>query len=735
MSILVPDAPRRAEDPRGTARAWIGAPFPLGPHWDGAGVNFALLSEHATAVEVCLFARPDDPYETERIPLPERTGHVWHGYIPELGPGQVYGYRVYGPYRPELGLRFNPAKLLIDPYARAIHGQLDFSGPIYGYDPGSGSRGDDHERSPLDDAPSMPRCVIIDPTFDWEDDAPPRIPWGETVIYETHVKGFSRLFPEVLQELRGTYLGLAQPPTIEYLGNLGVTAVELLPVHHWLDEVSVVARGLTNYWGYNSIGFFAPDARFAVGGSLGQQVTEFKQMVKTLHTAGIEVILDVVYNHTAEGNHLGPTLSFRGIDNPVYYRLVQDDPRLYVDVTGTGNTVNVRNPNTLRMVMDSLRYWVQEMHVDGFRFDLAPALAREAFDVDREGSFFDAIHQDSVLAEVKLIAEPWDIGENGYHVGRFPTGWSEWNGKYRDGARHFWRGDDGWVADMGYRLTGSSDLYKADGRQPFASINFVTAHDGFTLRDLVSYDYKHNWANGEKNRDGSDDNVSCNYGQEGPTPDPEILDVRSRQQRNFLATLFLSQGTPMLLGGDEIGRTQRGNNNAYCQDNDLSWYHWSFSARDDDLHAFVRRLIRIRAEQPVLRRRHFLYGSRLRAIGAKDITWLHPGGREMTASDWHDPSLHALGLVLHGNAIDELGPHGETINGDTLAMLLNAGKTEVQFDLTQHADHALAGWETLVDTMHPPDNEGTVYRAGTVVAVPDRTLMLLREIPPATRPD
>ncbi|MCD6032088.1 MAG: glycogen debranching enzyme GlgX [Thermomicrobiales bacterium] len=732
MSILAPESTSRAEGPRGRARAWIGAPFPLGAHWDGAGVNFALLSEHATAVEVCLFARPDDPYEAERIALPERTGHVWHGYLPDQEPGLVYGYRVYGPYRPDLGLRFNPAKLLIDPCARAIHGRLDFSGPIHGYDPGAGPRVDDHRRSPRDDAPSVPRCVVVDPAFEWGGDVPLRVPWAETVIYETHVKGFSRLFAEVLPELRGAYLGLAHPAAIAYLRDLGVTAVELLPVHHRLDEASVVARGLTNYWGYNSIGFFAPDARFAVGGSLGQQVVEFKQMVKTLHAAGIEVILDVVYNHTAEGNHLGPTLSFRGIDNPVYYRLVQDNPRLYVDVTGTGNTLNVRNPNTLRMVMDSLRYWVTEMHVDGFRFDLAPALAREAFDVDREGSFFDAIHQDPVLAGVKLIAEPWDIGENGYYVGRFPTGWSEWNGKYRDGARHFWRGDEGWIADMGYRLTGSSDLYKADGRQPYASINFVTAHDGFTLRDLVSYDHKHNWANGEENRDGSDDNISRNYGHEGPTTDPGILAVRARQQRNFLATLFLSQGTPMLLGGDEIGRTQRGNNNAYCQDNDLSWYHWSAPGWDDDLHAFVRRLIRIRAEQPVVRRRRFLHGSRLRAIGAKDITWLPPGGGEMTAADWHDQHLRALGLVLHGNAIEEPGPHGETVAGDTLAILLNAGQTEVEFDLTNHADHAPAGWETLVDTWHPPDNGGLVYRDPARVAVPDRTLILLRELPPAT---
>jgi isoamylase len=728
MSIAAPESTLQAEDPRGSARAWLGAPFPLGAHWDGAGVNFALLSEHATAVEVCLFARPDDPYETERIALPERTGHVWHGYVPELGPGQVYGYRVYGPYRPEVGLRFNPAKLLLDPYARAIHGRLDYAGPIYGFDAGAGSRDDEQQRCPRDDAPAMPRCVVIDPAFDWEGDAPLHVPWGETVIYETHVKGFSRLLAEVPPELRGAYLGLAHPAAVAYLRDLGVTAVELLPVHHWLDEVSVVARGLTNYWGYNSIGFFAPDAHYAVGGSLGQQVVEFKQMVKTLHAAGIEVLLDVVYNHTAEGNHLGPTLSFRGIDNPVYYRLVQDNPRLYVDVTGTGNTLNVRNPNTLRMVMDSLRYWVEEMHVDGFRFDLAPALAREAFDVDREGSFFDAIHQDPLLAGVKLIAEPWDIGENGYYAGRFPTGWSEWNGKYRDGARHFWRGDEGWVADMGYRLTGSSDLYKADGRQPYASINFVTAHDGFTLRDLVSYDRKHNWANGEENRDGSDDNISRNYGYEGPTTDPEILAVRARQQRNLLATLFLSQGTPMLLGGDEIGRTQRGNNNAYCQDNDLSWYDWSLPRRDDDLLAFVRRLIRIRAEQPVLRRRRFLHGSRLRAIGARDIAWLRPGGGEMTAADWHDQALRALGLVLHGNAIEEPGPHGETVVGDTLAMLLNAGQVAVEFDLIHHADHAPAGWETLVDTSRPPDHGGLVYRARTPVTVPDRTLLLLREL-------
>jgi isoamylase len=727
MSILSPQQTSRGE---GHTRAWPGAPYPLGAHPDSAGVNFALFSEHATAVELCLFARPDDPFAAEHILLPEHTGHVWHGYVPDMGPGQVYGYRVYGPYRPDLGLRFNPAKLLIDPYARAIHGRLDFSGPVYGYEHTAGLR-DDRRRDPRDDAPFVPRSVVVNSTFAWDDDAPPRIPWRDTVIYETHVKGFSRLFPDIPPELRGAYLGLAHPAAIDYLRNLGVTAVELLPVQAWLDEAPVVARGLTNYWGYNSIAYFAPDARYAVAGSLGQQIVEFKQMVKALHNAGIEVILDVVYNHTAEGNHLGPTLSFRGIDNLIYYRLVSEHPRFYVDVTGTGNTLNVRNPETLRLVMDSLRYWVTEMHVDGFRFDLAPALAREIFAVDREGSFFDAVHQDPVLAGVKLIAEPWDVGEGGYQVGRFPNGWSEWNGKYRDGVRHFWRGDDGWVADMGYRLTGSSDLYNADGRQPYASVNFVTAHDGFTLTDLVSYDRKHNWANGEENRDGSDDNISCNYGHEGPTCDPAILEIRARQRRNFLATLFVSQGTPMLLGGDEIGRTQRGNNNAYCQDNDLSWYDWRLDESDEDLLAFTRLLMRIRREQPVLRRRRFLHGSLLRAIGARDVAWLRPGGGEMTAADWHDANLHALGLVLHGNAIEEPGPHGETVVGDTLAILLNAGSDEAMFDLSRHADHPPAPWETLVDTMRPPDNAAAIYEATAPVRVRERTFLMLRELAPA----
>jgi glycogen operon protein len=728
MSVLSPKPSSSARGAAGASPIWLGAANPLGATWDGQGVNFAIVSEHATAVEVCLFARPDDPFEAERIAMPERSGHIWHGYIPGISPGQTYGYRVYGPYRPDYGLRFNPAKLLIDPYARALNGRLDYSGPIFGYHPRARAPGDDRRRSQRDDAPFVPRSVVVDPAFDWGDDAAPGTPWGETVIYETHVKGLTYLCPDVPAQHRGKFLGLADPATLTYLTDLGVTAVELLPVHAWLDEVAVVARGLTNYWGYNSIAFFAPDARYAVAGSTGEQVVEFKTMVKALHAAGIEVLLDVVYNHTAEGNHLGPTVCYRGIDNPGYYRLVPDHPRLYVDVTGTGNTVNVRDPDTLRMVMDSLRYWVTEMHVDGFRFDLAPALARELDEVDREGSFFDAIHQDPILSQVKLIAEPWDVGAGGYQVGRFPPGWSEWNGKYRDTVRHFWRGDDGWVADMGYRLTGSSDLYKADGRQPFASINFVTAHDGFTLTDLVSYERKHNWMNGEENRDGSDDNISCNYGHEGATTDPAILAVRARQRRNFLATLFLSQGTPMLLGGDEFGRTQRGNNNAFCQDNEVSWYDWELDERDEELLAFTKLLLQLRREQPVLRRRQFLRGSRLRAIGAKDIAWLRPVGGEMTAADWQIADLHALGMVLHGNAIEELGPHGEPIVGDTLAILLNAGDA-VEFDLSRHADHPPASWETLLDTARPPANDGQCYAPNERVPVPERTLLLLRELP------
>ena len=708
---------------------WPGAATPLGAHWDGNGVNFALASANATGVELCLFERPDDPFEAERIMLPECTNQIWHGYLAGLGPGQAYGFRVYGPYRPESGHRFNPAKLLLDPYARAIHGKIDFRGPIKGYDLQGGSEGNDLRRSTRDDAPSVPRSVIIDPAFEWQGDQRPRTSWSDTLIYEINVKGYSQQLTSVPPELRGRYLGLAHPESIAHLKSLGVTAVELLPVHHWLDEQSVVDRGLTNYWGYNSIGFFAPSSRYSAGGSLGQQVTEFKEMVRALHAAGIEVILDVVYNHTAEGNQFGPTVCFRGIDNRTYYRLDRNNSRLYVDVTGTGNTLNLSHPTVLRLVMDSLRYWVTEMHVDGFRFDLTTALAREESDFDQRGSFLDAVAQDPVLCDVKLIAEPWDVGGGGYQLGQFPPGWSEWNDKFRDTAREFWRGSDGYVAEMGYRLSGSSDQFQGSGRGPSASINYVTAHDGFTLTDLVSYDRKHNLANGEGNRDGTDNNRSWNCGVEGLTNDADILDLRDRQRRNFLATMMFSQGVPMLLGGDEIGRRQRGNNNAYCQDNEISWYDWDLATWQQDLLAFTQHLARVRREQPVLRRRRFLQGSRLRAIGARDIIWLRADGGEMLHADWHDPRLHALGLILHGAAVGEAGPHGEPVVGETLALLLNADIYDVTFHLCGHVEHACTQWVTLVDTSAPPDNEGYVWAAGQEVEVPGRSLLLLAETP------
>jgi isoamylase len=572
MSIAAPESTLQAEDPRGSVRAWLGAPFPLGAHWDGAGVNFALLSEHATAVEVCLFARPDDPYETERIALPERTGHVWHGYVPELGPGQVYGYRVYGPYRPEVGLRFNPAKLLLDPYARAIHGRLDYAGPIYGFDAGAGSRDDEQQRCPRDDAPAMPRCVVIDPAFDWEGDAPPHVPWGETVIYETHVKGFSRLLAEVPPELRGAYLGLAHPAAVAYLRDLGVTAVELLPVHHWLDEVSVVARGLTNYWGYNTLAFFAPEPRWASRTEGADHVREFKHMVRALHRAGIEVLLDVVYNHTGEADELGPTLSLRGIDNRTYYRLREGDLARYEDTTGCGNSLSFAHPQVIRLVLDSLRYWVTEMHVDGFRFDLAPTLARGALGLDLHGTLYAALLADPVLSKVKLIVEPWDVGPYGVCTGGFPRGYSEWNDRYRDGVRRFFRGDEGQLPSYVTRFSGSQDLFGS--RSPLASINYVTSHDGFSLHDLVSYSQKRNQDNGWDNRDGSDNEHSRAFGVEGPSDDSEVHALRDRTSRAMLGTLALSLGVPMLRQGDELGQTQRGNNNAYAHDDERSYVCW-----------------------------------------------------------------------------------------------------------------------------------------------------------------
>jgi glycogen operon protein len=644
-----------------TGGLWLGEPFPLGATWDGVGTNFAIYSESAELVELCLFA--DDGSET-RYGLPESTAFVHHGYLPGVGPGQRYGFRVHGVYEPHRGLRANPAKLLLDPYARAVDGEVSWHPALWG-------------NHPADSAGYVPRSVVVDPAFDWGDDRPPRTPWHHTIIYETHVKGLTMTHPDVAPELRGTYAGLASPAITAYLADLGVTAVELLPVHHFVSEGFLADRNLSNYWGYASLGFFAPHGSYSASGTRGEQVVEFKEMVQALHAAGIEVILDVVYNHTTEGNEDGPTLCFRGIDNPTYYRLDPNDPARYVDYTGTGNSLNVRHPTSLQLVMDSLRYWVTEMHVDGFRFDLAAALARELHSVDRLSSFFDLIHQDPVVSRVKLIAEPWDVGEGGYQVGNFPPLWSEWNGKYRDGVRDYWRGAEYALADFAYRLTGSSDLYGSGGRQPSASINFVTAHDGFTLADLVSYDERHNEANGEDNRDGTPDNRSWNTGAEGPTSDPAIVELRARRQRSLLATLLLSQGVPMLLGGDELGRTQHGNNNAYCHDDELSWYDWA--SVDEDLLRFTRRLLKIRKRHPVLRRRRFFEGERVLGSSLDDIGWFRPDGSPMTADDWRVGYARSLGVFLNGHGIGAPGPKGEQVTDDSFLLLANAGNEPITF--------------------------------------------------------
>ncbi len=682
---------------KNSMKVWPGRPYPLGATWDGAGVNFAIFSENATGVELCLYDWPAGKHEMARIRMPEQTDQIWHAYLPEARPGQLYGYRVHGPYAPEDGHRFNPAKLLLDPYAKAIAGTIQWSDALFGYTIGHPQA--DLSKDERDSASGMPRCVVVDHAFSWGDDAPPRTPWHKTLIYELHVKGFTARHPEVPPHLRGTYAGLACPPVIDYLKFLGITAVELMPVHQFVADKILVDSGLTNYWGYNSIGYFAPDARYSSAGVLGQQLMEFKTMVKTLHREGIEVILDVVYNHTAEGNHLGPTLCFRGIDNASYYRLVRDNRRYYMDYTGTGNTLDMTHPRVLQIIMDSLRYWVLEMHVDGFRFDLASALARELHEVDRLGAFFDIIHQDPILSQVKLIAEPWDLGEGGYQVGNFPILWTEWNGKYRDTVRRFWKGDEGQIGDLAFRLTGSSDLYEHSGRRPYASINFVTAHDGYTLRDLVSYNEKHNEANGERNNDGHNDNLSYNYGAEGPTDDPKILALRARQQRNFLATLFFSQGIPMLLAGDEIGRTQHGNNNAYCQDNELSWLDWNLDESQRQLLEFSRLAIQLLHQHPVLRRRHFFQGRKIRGSEIKDLYWLRSDGREMTSEDWQTPLIRCVGLRLSGEAIEEVGERGNRIVDDTLLILLNAHEQQVPFVLPAY--QPTMRWELVLDTREP----------------------------------
>ncbi|MDA2919816.1 glycogen debranching protein GlgX [Desulfobacterota bacterium AH_259_B03_O07] len=704
-------------------RVWPGTPYPLGATWDGAGVNFALFSENATKVELCLFGTQKGEKETARIAITEQTDQIWHIYLPEVRPGQLYGYRVHGPYDPNNGHRFNPNKLLLDPYAKSIAGTIQWSDALFGYE--MGNPDDDLSYDERDSSKGIPKCVVLDPAFSWDDDSPPLIPWHKSIIYELHVKGYTARHPDVPREMSGTFAGLKCPAVLEYLKSLGITAVELMPVHQLVADKQLVDRGLTNYWGYNSIGFFAPDARYSSTGVNGQQVKEFKTLVKALHREGIEVILDVVYNHTAEGNQMGPTLCFRGIDNAAYYRLLANDRRYYVDYTGTGNSLDMTHPRVLQIIMDSLRYWVLEMHVDGFRFDLASALARELHEVDRLGAFFDIIHQDPVISQVKLIAEPWDLGEGGYQVGNFPVLWAEWNGMYRDTVRRFWRGDRGQVSDLAYRLTGSSDLYEHGGRLPYASINFVTAHDGFTLRDLVSYNEKHNEDNGEDGKDGTDDNLSWNCGVEGPTDDSEILALRARLQRNYLATLMLSQGVQMLLAGDEIGRTQQGNNNAYCQDNDISWLDWKLDQPRLELLSFTKQVIRIFNRHPVLQRRNFFQGRKILVSEVKDLTWFRADGKEMTEEDWNDPEIRCSGLRLAGDAIEEVDARGNRIVDDTLLILLNAQYIPISFILPAHRPKMR--WELLLDTREATGKrQHRLMRGGNTYELVDRSLALLR---------
>ena len=713
--MTVPEPPSAGQSP-GNRDAWPGVDAPLGATWDGSGTNFALFSENAEAVDLVLF---DERGETATHPLVERTDLVWHGFIDNVGPGQRYGFRVAGRYAPHEGLRHNHAKLLLDPYARAISGRFRHARSLFGYRIGS----DDMRISTLDSAPAMPRCVVVDHSFPWGDDRRPNTAWSDTIIYELHVKGFTKRHPDIPQALRGTYAGLAHPAAIEHLQKLGVTAVELMPVHHFYDASHLVERDLVNYWGYDSVGYFAPEGRYSSTGTNGEQVREFKAMVRALHAAGLEVILDVVYNHTGEGNQLGPTLSFRGIDNAAYYRLNDDDRRYYFDVTGTGNSLNVRNPHTLQLIMDSLRYWVNEMHVDGFRFDLASALARQFYEVDRLSAFFDIIHQDPVLSRVKLVAEPWDVGDGGYQVGNFPVRWAEWNGAFRDTVRDFWRGSTG-IRDLAYRLTGSSDLYQGDGRQPSASVNFVTAHDGFTLSDLVSYNDKHNEANGEENRDGNDDNRSWNCGVEGDTDDPGVLELRRRQRCNLIATVLLSEGCPMLLGGDEMGRTQHGNNNAYCQDNEISWIDWEHV--DETMLAFVQRIVALRRSDPVLRRQHFFSGQAVHGSGRKDIAWFLPSGHEVSDTEWFDEGQRSLGMILNGDEIPDRDPRGRRIRGGTLMVLLHAGDDPVEWIIPSGWGE---NWSVFADTAETASEPSTRHHhPGEALTVIARSLVALLRV-------
>ena len=699
---------------------WPGKPYPLGATWNGKGVNFALFAENATSVELCLYDTPDSIEESHRIKLTERSHKEWHIFLPWAKPGQLYGYRVHGPFEPENGLRFNANKLLIDPYAKAIAGTVNWHDSLFGYK--IGHKKEDLSFNPIDSGPFLPKCVVVDSGYDWEGDEHLNIPLHETIIYELHVKGFTYQHPDIPDEIKGTYSALAHPVTIDYLKSLGITAVELMPIHHFVADRHLVEKGLTNYWGYNSLGFFAPDVRYAAHGVMGEQVKEFKDMVKALHKAGIEVILDVVYNHTAEGNHMGPTLSFRGNDNLNYYRTVAENPRYYMDYTGTGNTLNMMSPGILRMIMDSLRYWITEMHVDGFRFDLASALARELHEVDRLGAFFDIIHQDPLISQTKLIAEPWDVGEGGYQVGNFPVLWAEWNGKYRDCMRDYWRGEDSVIGEFANRLTGSSDLYMDDWRKPTASVNFITAHDGFTLNDLVSYNEKHNKDNKEGNNDGESHNRSWNCGVEGPTDDQAIKNLRTRQKRNFLTTLFLSQGVPMLVAGDEFSRTQHGNNNAYCQDNEISWLDWQ--GKDNELLEYTKKLIRLRKEHPIFCRRRWFQGLPIKGKNVTDIAWFLPEGEEMEDYHWEESYAKSLAVFLYGQGIRSKGSKGEVVKDDSFYLMFNAHHETLPFKLPD--ERWGKKWIRILDTNQDTiDTVEAVAQPEETIQVAGRSMMMM----------
>ncbi len=707
-------------------QVWPGNPYPLGATYDGSGTNFALFSEVAESVELCLFGLDDDPPADEtRVQLREVDAFVWHAYLPNIGPGQRYGFRVAGPYEPAKGLRCNPAKLLLDPYSKAVDGEVQWDEAVFPYrfdSPG--------ERNDADSAAFMPRSVVVSPFFDWTGDRQPKRPYNESVIYEAHVKGLTQLHPDIPEEIRGSYAAIAHPVMLEHFHKLGVTAVELMPVHQFIQDEHLIKKGLRNYWGYNTIGFLAPHNAYSSSGQRGQQVQEFKTMVKALHAEGIEVILDVVYNHTAEGNHMGPMLAMRGIDNAAYYRLVEDDPQYYMDYTGTGNSLNVRHPHALQLIMDSLRYWVTEMHVDGFRFDLASTLAREFYDVDRLSAFFDLVQQDPVVSQVKLIAEPWDVGEGGYQVGNFPPLWTEWNGKYRDTVRDFWRGEGSTIGEFASRITGSSDLYENDGRKPYASINFITAHDGFTLNDLVTYNEKHNEANGEDNRDGESNNSSWNHGVEGPTDDLDIVALREQQKRNFLTTLFLSQGVPMLVAGDEMGRTQGGNNNAYCQDNEISWVDWSDARENSFLYHFTATLSKLRREHPIFHRRRYFQGRPISGSGGlDDIVWLTPSGEAMSSEDWEAGWAQSLGVFLNGQGIPDPDARGQRITDDSFLLFFNAHYEPITFTLP--GEEYGESWEWAIDTARPMASQVSdddSLKAGSELALEARSLVVLRRL-------